>query len=91
MKYFKAEWNESRGDEYDSWGTSIWFLELDEENNPIRQIEVYQNGNILKYDSIKMTDDFGMLGDQAIQIEEMNGIELSQSEFESQWEIESSN
>tara|TARA_R110000744_G_scaffold38995_1_gene88881 strand:- start:82 stop:357 length:276 start_codon:yes stop_codon:yes gene_type:complete len=91
MKYFKAEWNESRGDEYDSWGTSIWFLELDEENNPIRQIEVYQNGNILKYDSIKMTDDFGMLGDQAKQIEEMNGIELSQSEFESQWEIESLN
>jgi hypothetical protein len=91
MKYFKAKWNESRGDKYDNWGTSIWYLELDEENHPVRQIEVYQNGNRLKYDSVKISDDFGMLGDQAIEIEEINGIELSHSEFESQWEIESLN
>ena len=38
-----------------------------------------------------MTDNFGMLGDQAIEIEEMNGIVISDSEFESQWEIESLN
>ena len=91
MKYIKVEWNETRGDEYDFWGLSIWFLELDGENYPVRQIEVYRNGNRLKYDSVKMTDDFGMLGDQAIEIEEMNGIEISHSEFESQWEIESLN
>lgn len=91
MKYFKAEWNETRGDDYDFWGTSIWFLELDLENYPVRQIEVYHNGNRLKYDSVKMIDNFGMLGDQAVEIEEMNGIEISHSEFESQWEIESLN
>jgi hypothetical protein len=91
MKYIKTSWNESRGDEYDSWGTSVWFLELDDENYTIRQIETYQNGNRLKYDSFKKTDNFGMLGDQAIVIGEINGTELSHSEFEFQWKIKTLN
>ena len=92
MTYYKAEWNETRGDEYDSWGTSIWFLELDDENFPSRQIEVYQNGKRLKYDKVNFQDKFGMLGDQPLDIEEingMNGIEITLAQFETEWNTES--
>lgn len=91
MNYIKANWNETRGDEYDSWGTSIWFLELDDENFPSRQIEVYQNGKRLKYDKDNFQDKFGMLGDQSMDIDEingMNGIEITRAEFESEWNSE---
>jgi len=88
MKYYRAEWNETRGDEYDNWGTSIWFLELDNENFPLRQIEVYQNGKRLKYDKVNFQDKFGMLGDQPLDTDEINGmneIEITLAEFESEW------
>lgn len=91
MKYYKIKWNDTRGDEYDNWGKSNWYLELDYENYPMRQIEVYDNGKRLKYHSEMNNDAFGKLGDQPIEINEVNGIELSLSEFERQWKIKSFN
>ncbi|MCH2231777.1 MAG: hypothetical protein MK105_15695 [Crocinitomicaceae bacterium] len=88
MKYFKAEWNETRGDEYDHWGKSIWFLELDEEHFPIRQIEVYENGIRLKYDRVNFEDSYGMLGDQPISPEEIKGVEINKILFEAEWSVE---
>jgi hypothetical protein len=90
MKYLELKWEESRGDKYDNWGTSIWFLELDLDNYPLRQIEVYQNGKRLKYDKINFEDEFGMLGDQSMdseEIEEMNGITITLEQFETEWLI----
>ena len=90
MKYFKFHWNETRGDQYDSWGTSMWYLELDETFYPNRKIEVYQNGMRLKYDSDKIEDKFGMLGDQAVSIEEINQMkatEIAAFEFDEEWGI----
>ncbi len=29
-KYYKRKWNEIRGDEYSSWGTSTWYFEVDQ-------------------------------------------------------------
>ena len=52
-KYFKRKWNETRGDEFDSWGTSIWYFEIGPDGYPIKQIELYENGNRLKYHSKK--------------------------------------
>ena len=90
MKYFKAKWNETRGDKYDNWGTSIWLFELDNENLPLRQIEIYHNGKRLKYDRVNFQDKFGSLGDQALNIEEinsMNGVEITLDEFDIEWKI----
>ena len=59
MKYFKRNWNETRGDQYDSWGKSVWFFETDCNGEVFRQIEVYDNGKILKYDKQNIEDEFG--------------------------------
>ena len=89
MKYYKIKWDELRGDEYDSWGTSIWYLELNDQHYPLRQIEVYENGNRLKYNLENNNDSFGGLGDQPVDVHELNTYELSSNEFEKHWNIKS--
>lgn len=84
-KYFKRNWNETRGDEFDSWGTSIWYFEVDNDGFPIRQIELYENGNRLKYHSEKMFDDYGGLGDQAMNLYEFKEFQIDKEEFEQEW------
>ena len=41
--YFKRQWEETTGDELtDTWGTSTYFVETDEQFNVIRQIQVFE-------------------------------------------------
>ena len=49
MRFFKYKWKETKGDQYDNQGHSLWYLEIGEDDFPIRQIEIYDNGKILKY------------------------------------------
>ena len=86
MRYFKRKWNETRGDQYDNWGTSIFFIETDNSGFPSRQIEKYDNGIVLKYGDKKTEDEFGMLGDQDLDLEEFGEFEISKTEFETEWE-----
>ena len=85
-RFFKRSWDEVRGDEYDSWGTSTYYFELDNDGFPLRQIEVYENGNRLKYSAEKLFDDYGGLGNQSVDIEEFIEYEISQEVFEQEWE-----
>lgn len=89
MTYYKIKWDELRGDEYDSWGTSIWYLELNNQHYPLRQIEVYENGKRLKYNVAHINDSFGGLGDQLINIYDLDTYELSSTEFEKHWNFKS--
>lgn len=83
--YYKRNWEEERIEDSDNWGESIWYLEVDSEGFPIRQIEKYNNGKILNYSEANMEDEFGGLGDQAIDREEFNSFKISQQEFEKVW------
>lgn len=83
--YYKRNWEEERIEDSDNWGESIWYLEVDSEGFPIRQIEKYNNGKILNYSEANMEDEFGGLGDQAIDREEFNSFKISQQEFEKEW------
>ncbi|MBE9205546.1 hypothetical protein IQ244_03285 [Nostoc sp. LEGE 06077] len=84
-KYCKWFWDESLGGDYDSWGTSTYFLEIGDDLYPIRQIEVYENGNVLFYDSSHCADNYGMLCDQAIQEEDIQEFGITEAEFEQVW------
>lgn len=86
MRYFKRKWNETRGDQYDNWGTSTFFIETDDSGYPSRQIEKYDNGIVLKYGDEKSEDEFGILGDQDLDLEEFGEFEISKTEFENEWE-----
>ncbi len=37
-RYFRRRWDEVRGDEFDGWGHSVWYFEIDDGGYPIRQI-----------------------------------------------------
>ena len=86
--HYRREWNESRGDEYADWGTSIWYFEVDDAGNVLRQIEVYQIGRILRYDQQHLVDAFGMLADQALDPDEFAGYVVPVAEFEAAWNRE---
>jgi len=85
MKYFKRNWEDIREDEFGNWGNSIWYFETDLKGAPIRQIEKYENGKVLKYHQNHLEDDFGMLGDQELDLEEFKAFEITKDEFEKNW------
>ena len=84
-RYFKRLWDEPRGDAYDSWGTSWWYLELDSSGWASRQLEFYANGTILRYDAEHAADDFGRLSDQPLNLVEFAEFEIDAAEFEARW------
>jgi len=90
MKYYKANWEEARGDNFDNWGASTWYFEIDDNDYVVRQIESYKNGNSLKYqEGKKLEDNYGMLSDQPIDkslILENSFKEISNEEFEKTWQ-----
>src|SRR4051812_34097671 len=47
--FYRRRWDETRGDEFDSWGHSLWYFETDDEGWPIRQVELYDAGRVLRY------------------------------------------
>ena len=85
VRYFKRRWDEPRGDQFDSWGLSIWYFEVDADGYPLRQIEVYENGPTLKYDASHIEDEYGALGDQPLDLSEFSAFEISQEEFVVAW------
>lgn len=85
MKYFKQNWNETRGDQYGRWGKSVWFFEADNNGEVLRQIEVYENGKILKYDKQNIEDEFGGLAQQNLDLTEFIEFAIEKEEFENEW------
>ncbi|HRG99214.1 MAG TPA: hypothetical protein PLR99_23350 [Polyangiaceae bacterium] len=84
-RYFKRFWDEPRGDAYDSCGTSWWYFELDSNGWPSRQLELYADGTLLRYDVGHAEDELGGLGDQPLDLAELAAFEIDAAEFEARW------
>ena len=84
MKYFKFYWNENRGDEFSDWGNSLWYNQFDEEFYATKQMTIYDNGNVLKYDFEHDADEFGFLAEGIIDVGS-ESEEISKEEFETAW------
>ncbi|MEA5617557.1 hypothetical protein VB711_06850 [Cronbergia sp. UHCC 0137] len=85
-KYYKWNWDVSLGGDYDEWGTSTYFMELGYDLYAVRQVEVYQNGNVLFYDSNHVSDNHGMLCDKRIDAGDIKEFEISKAEFDQVWQ-----
>ena len=85
-KYYKWMWDVSLGGEFDEWGTSTYFMEIGNDLYPLRQIEVYENGNVLFYDHNHIWDNYGMLCDKRIDLLDIQEFEITQAEFEQVWQ-----
>lgn len=86
MRYFKKNWEETTGDELtDDWGVSIFYFETDDSLNVFKQIQIFENGNILKYDELNNEDEFGAMADQSLEEEEFLDCEITKEEFYNIW------
>jgi len=84
-RYLKKFWNEGRGDEYDSWGTSWWFFEVNEDGQVVRQAELYESGRLLRYSTAHVEDEFGALAEISTDVSDTEYLPMSQEEFEAVW------
>ena len=85
MTYYRREWLESRGDQFDSWGTSVWLFEVDADGYPVKQLELYEVGYALKYDAAHAADDLGGLGDQPPDPADFGPFEIEETVFMAEW------
>ena len=84
MIYYKRIWDESRGDDYDSWGSSVWYFEVCKISGITRQqMEIYANGQALLYDEdINTFDRYGGLSEIPFDVEKCESFEISKLEYE---------
>lgn len=61
-QWFKRRWDESRGDQFDSRGAATYFIEVGDDGSPTHQVEIYENGQTLRYGQDRTEDEYGQLG-----------------------------
>jgi hypothetical protein len=61
MFYFKAPGFHLRDRTTTNWGDFTWFVEVGDDQRAIRQVNAFDDGNILRYDRSHNWDDYGML------------------------------
>jgi len=89
-RYFARHCDAPRADEYDSWGTFDIFFEFSVQGCPLRQVERYQNGIVLKYDVHHSADGYGGLSAPA-DLSDVWEFEISEEDFEAAWVLEALN
>jgi hypothetical protein len=85
--YFKCHWPESRGDNYDSWGGSWWYLHTDGSGKVLRQMEKYDSGVIIRYDQSCSKDEYGELSNTPVEWKNVAESEITKEEFEEAWNL----
>ena len=86
-RYIKRQWDDSTGEDLtDSWGTSTYLIEIDDEFYALRQIQIFEDGHVLKYSVDFTEDEFGMLSDQPLDIDEFEQSFISEKEFIDTWQ-----
>ncbi len=58
---------------------------MGDDGYPVRQLERYDDGPILKYDETHLDDEFGGLGDQALDLDEFAPFEIDGAAFGRAW------
>ncbi|MFI7704649.1 hypothetical protein [Nonomuraea sp. NPDC049480] len=81
MRFFRRPWDDDRGDEFASWGTSVFYLAVDVSGDVRRQVEVYASGAVLDYDEQHDEDRYGGLTYAELDLEEFAPSEITEREF----------
>lgn len=85
-RYFRRRWDESRGDQYETWGAATYYFEVGENGWPTRQIEVYDAGPVLRYGLDHQQDAFGQLGEaQLDELEDWSSWVITKNLFDEVW------
>ncbi|WP_281938892.1 hypothetical protein [Micromonospora sp. AKA38] len=87
-RFYRRRWDESRGDEFDVWGHSVWYFEVNDGGWPVRQVEVYDHGPVLRYGPGHETDRYGGLGQASLDDpeEDWSPFVATRDAFERVWD-----
>lgn len=87
-RFFRRRWDESRGDEFDGWGHSVWYFEVGPDGWPVRQIEAYDNGPVLRYGPGHEEDRYGGLGQASLDEpdQDWSSHMIARETFERAWD-----
>jgi hypothetical protein len=83
LRYFKRvdEANHELG------GEATYFLEVDEDGDAVRQVELYPNGKVLRYSAAHQQDDWGALCVMVLDAnDDWAPYVISREEFERVWQ-----
>ena len=84
--YYKRDWEETSGEPLTaSWGTSTYFFETSDSGEVLRQVQVFYNGEKLKYDSVRVEDEYGGLADVPLDLNEFEEFKIEKDFFENAW------
>jgi hypothetical protein len=61
MLYFKAPGRFNRSPLTEGWGEISKYIEVGDDRRAVRQVDVFDNGNVLRYDRSHEWDGYGML------------------------------
>jgi translation initiation factor IF-1 len=84
-RYFKRYWNENPGGNCDGWGGSTYFFEVHPDGYVARQIELFDNGNLLLYDETIDEDRYGGRSIVTLEFDEYDEFSIDRTEFNSNW------
>ncbi len=89
-RYFKRPWSESRGDQFDYWGASTYFFEIEDSGAAIRQLVQYDKGPTLRYSTKRLEDAYGGLATVVVVDDETEWeeFEITADAFEEAWELD---
>jgi hypothetical protein len=86
-RFYRRRWDETRGDEFDDWGCSVWYFEVADDGWPVRQVEVYDAGRVLRYGLGHEDDRYGIIGQASLYDsgEDWSDFEITEADFERAW------
>ncbi|WP_452598188.1 hypothetical protein [Pontimicrobium sp. MEBiC01747] len=84
-KYFKRQRKNLREGECSSWGDYTCYYETSKRGLPLREIQVYENGNRLQYDLENESDDYGHLRHKLVNFSEYLKYQIKANEFQKEW------
>jgi hypothetical protein len=80
VPFYRRRWEESRGDEYDAWGPTVyyfWVLDGVVE----QQVKLYDSGILLAYDRYHREDQYGGLTTEPMDPDEWAPFEIDITEY----------
>ena len=86
-RYFRRQWDDVRSGDHPAWGLATFYFETDDHLVALRQVEVYDGGQRLRYDHSHAEDEDGFLSDGRIfpDDEWPELFEITATEFEIEW------